>query len=154
MKRVFSSSWTLPLLALVLIFQVACGGGGEQATTPAPEPSTPAPAAEPAAPVDRSQMELLEAKQSASQNTITIDGLVKNISPREVQGVTVSINFQDADGNSVRVEQGTLDTDPLPPNESSKFRITTPYRANIKRFSVSFAQLFGGPLVMKDSRQQ
>jgi hypothetical protein len=151
-KRVFGSSWCLPLLAVVLIFQVACGGG-EQAAAPSPAPSS-APPAEPAAPVDRSQMELLEANQSATQTTITIDGMVKNVSPREVMGVAVSINFQDADGNSIRVEQGSLATDPLPPGETSEFQITTPYRQNIRRFSVSFAELFGGPLVMKDSRTQ
>jgi hypothetical protein len=99
-------------------------------------------------------MELLEANQSATQTTITIDGMVKNVSPREVMGVAVSINFQDADGNSIRVEQGSLATDPLPPGETSEFQITTPYRQNIRRFSVSFAELFGGPLVMKDSRTQ
>ena len=99
-------------------------------------------------------MELLQANQSATQTTITIVGQVKNISPREVMGVAVSVNFQDADGNSVRVEQGNLVTDPLPSGMTSEFRITTPYRENIRRFSVSFAELFGGPLVMKDSRTQ
>jgi hypothetical protein len=151
-KRVFGSIWTL-LLAVVLIFHVACGGGGEQAAAPASAPES-TPPSEPAAPVDRSQMELLEANQSATQTTITIVGRVKNISSREVMGVTVSVNFQDADGNSVRVEQGNLATDPLPPNETSEFRITTAYSANIRRFAVSFAELFGGPLIMKDSRTQ
>ena len=151
MKRVFGSIWTL-LLAVLLISHVACGGG-DQAAAPSPaSESTPPPA--PAAPVDRSQMELLEANQSATQTTITIVGQVKNVASREVTGVAVSVNFQDADGNSVLVEQGNLETDPLPPDETSEFRITTPYSANIRRFSVSFAELFGGPLIMKDSRTQ
>jgi hypothetical protein len=98
-------------------------------------------------------MELLETRQSATQTTITITGRVKNISPREVMGVAVSTDFQDATGRSIRVEQGSLARDPLPPNEISEFRITTPYSENIKRFNVNFAELFGGPLVMKDSRQ-
>ena len=153
MKRVFGSSWTL-LLAVVLLFHVACGGGGgEQAAAPSPAAESTPPAA-PAAPVDRSQMELLEAKQSATQTTITIVGKVKNISSREVMGVAVSVNFQDADGKSLKVEQGNLATDPLPSGGSSDFTIKTAYSANIRRFSVSFAELFGGPLVMKDSRTQ
>jgi len=98
-------------------------------------------------------MELLETRQSATQTTITIVGRVKNVSQREVTGVAVSTDFQDATGRSVRVEQGSLARDPLPPNETSEFRITTPYNENIKRFNVNFAELFGGPLVMKDSRQ-
>jgi hypothetical protein len=158
-KRVFSFSLTSLLVAGFLIFQAGCGGG-EPAAPPvgAPESSAPAPeaATPPAAtttPVDRSQMELLETRQSATQTTITLTGRVKNVSPREVMGVQVSANFQDANGGSVRVEQGSLARDPLPPNEISEFRITTPYSETIKRFNVSFAELFGGPLTMKDSRQ-
>jgi len=98
-------------------------------------------------------MELLETRQSATQTTITIVGRVKNVSQREVAGVAVSTDFQDATGRSLRAEQGSLARDPLPPNETSEFRITTPYNENIKRFNVNFAELFGGPLVMKDSRQ-
>jgi hypothetical protein len=98
-------------------------------------------------------MELLETRQSATQTTITLIGRVKNVSPREVMGVAVSTDFQDANGRSIRVEQGNLVRDPLPPNEISEFRVTTPYNENIKRFNVNFAELFGGPLVMKDSRQ-
>jgi hypothetical protein len=98
-------------------------------------------------------MELLETRQSATQTTITLIGRVKNVSPREVMGVAVSTDFQDANGRSLRVEQGNLVRDPLPPNEISEFRVTTPYNENIKRFNVNFAELFGGPLVMKDSRQ-
>lgn len=152
MKRVLGSRWSLPLLAVVLIFHVACGGG-EQAASPSPEPAS-TPPAQPAAPADTSEMELLEANQSATEDTITIVGRVKNVSSREVMGVAVSINFMDADGNSIRVEQGSLETDPLPPDEISEFRIRTPYRQNIRRFAVSFAELFGGPLEMKDSRTQ
>ena len=149
MKRVFSSL----LVLVVLTFLSGCGGG-EQAAPPAgaPQSSAAPPAAAPAA-VDRTQMELLETRQSATQTTITIVGRVKNVSPREVMGVGVSTDFQDANGGSLRVEQGHLERDPLPPNEISEFRITTPYNANIKRFNVNFAELFGGPLVMKDSRQ-
>ena len=99
-------------------------------------------------------MELLEANQSATQTTITLVGQVKNVTTREVSGVTVSVNFQDADGNSVRVEQGMLATDPLLPDATSEFQITTPYSEGIRRFSVSFAEIFGGPLIMKDSRTE
>ena len=151
MKRVSLSSLTSLLVAAVFIFLGGCSGG-EQAAPPPAAPQTSAPAP-PAAPVDRSQMELLETRQSATQTTITIVGRVKNVSQREVTGVAVSADFQDANGRSVRVEQGHLERDPLPPNEISEFRITTPANQNIKRFSVTFAELFGGPLLMKDSRQ-
>lgn len=154
MKRVFSFSSKFLLAAGVLLFQAACGGGEPAAPPAAPASEAPAASAPPAAPVDRSQMELLEARQSATQTTITLVGRVKNISTRQVSGVSVSVNFQDANGNSVRVEQTSLATDPLPPDATSEFRVTTPYSEGIRRFSVSFAELFGGPLIMKDSRTQ
>ena len=101
----------------------------------------------------RPAMELLETKQSATQSSIDIVGQVKNISPREVMGVAVSCDFQDASGKSLRVEQGHLETDPLAPNKVSLFKISTRYNPEIKRFNVTFAEIFGGRLVTKDSRK-
>jgi hypothetical protein len=101
----------------------------------------------------RPSMELLETKQSATQTTIEIVGRVKNISPREVSGVNVICDFQDANGKSIRREQTHLETDPLGPNKISQFKVSTPYNAAIQRFHISFAEMFGGPLVTKDSRK-
>jgi len=101
----------------------------------------------------RASMELLETKQTATQTSLEIEGQVKNISPREVSGVTVVCDFMDANGKSIKREQSHLDTDPLGPNKTSTFKISTPYNAGIKRFNVTFAQMFGGPLVTKDSRK-
>ena len=97
-------------------------------------------------------MELLETKQNATQSTLEITGQVKNISPRQVSGVTVVCDFLDASGKSIKREQGSLETDPLAPNKVSAFKISTPYSASIKGFKVNFTQMFGGPLVTKDSR--
>lgn len=102
----------------------------------------------------RPQMELLETKLSVTQDTINLAGQVKNISPREVSGVTVFCDFQNSSGKSVQVLQGHLDTDPLPPNKISEFKISTKYNPEIKRFNVTFGEMFGGRLVTKDSRKQ
>ena len=102
----------------------------------------------------RPSMELLETNIAATQTSINIDGQVKNISPREVSGVEVYCDFQNSNGESVRIERGYLDTDPLAAGETSTFKISTGYDANIKHFSVTFGRTFGGPLVTKDSRQQ
>jgi hypothetical protein len=101
----------------------------------------------------RPSMELLETKQSATQSTLEIAGQVKNISPREVSGVTVVCDFLDASGKSIKREQGHLETDPLGPNKVSEFKISTAYSAAFKGFKVNFTQMFGGPLVTKDSRK-
>src|SRR5581483_12129257 len=98
-------------------------------------------------------MELLETKQSATQSTLTIVGQVKNISTREVSGVTVFCDLADASGKKIKTAQGHLEVDPLPPNKVSGFTITTPYDAQIKRYNVRFTQMFGGPLLMNDSRK-
>ncbi|MBI4463159.1 MAG: hypothetical protein HY647_00510 [Acidobacteria bacterium] len=102
----------------------------------------------------RPSMELLETKISATQEAITIVGQVKNISDREVNGVTVYYDFQDGSGKSIRTEQGFLETDPLPPDKVSQFKISTQYNPGIKRFNVTFGEMFGGQLVTKDSRKQ
>ena len=154
MKRVLFPSLTSLLVAVVLIVQGGCSGGNQEAVPPAArESEPPRPPATAPAQTDRSQMELLETKQSATQTTIDIVGQVKNISTREVSGVTVYCDFQDAAGKSVRVVEGQLDTDPLAPNKISTFKISTRSSPEIKRFNVTFAQIFGGRLVTKDSRK-
>ena len=154
MKRVLFPSLTSLLVAVVLIVQGGCSGGNQEAVPPAArESQPPRPPATETAPTDRSQMELLETKQSATQSTIDIVGQVKNVSTREVSGVTVYCDFQDASGKSVRVVQGHLEIDPLAPNKISQFRVSTPASAAIKRFNVTFAEMFGGKLVTKDSRK-
>jgi hypothetical protein len=103
----------------------------------------------------RASMELLETKATATaQNTLEIVGQVKNISTRPVSGVTVYCDLQDANGKSLRVVQGHLETDPLPADKISQFKLSAPYSAEIKRFNVTFGQMFGGALVTKDSRKQ
>jgi len=101
----------------------------------------------------RPSMELLETTPSRTQTSLEIVGKVKNISGREVSGVTVICDFQDANGNSIKREQGHLATDPLGANQISEFKVSTPDNAAIQRFNVTFAEMFGGPLATKDSRQ-
>lgn len=132
MRRVSSAKWTALLPVLTLAVFAAVESQAQQ----------------------RPSMELLEVKYSMTQSTIDIVGQVKNISPREVSGVTVHCDFQDASGKSVRMEQGHLDTDPLAPNKISQFKVSIPYSAAIKRYNVTFSQMFGGPLATKDSRKQ
>ncbi|MBI3933842.1 MAG: hypothetical protein HY316_04065 [Acidobacteria bacterium] len=101
----------------------------------------------------RPSMELLETKTSQTQSAIEVVGQVKNISTRPVEGVTVFCDFQDASGKTVKREQGSLDTDPLAPNKISTFKISTASSAAIRGFKITFGQMFGGPLVTKDSRK-
>ena len=131
MKRFLYASWT-PAVVLAAIIFLAAGESKAQ----------------------RQSMELLETKQSATQTTIEIVGQVKNIATRQVSGVTVYCDFQDASGKSVRVVQGHLEIDPLPQNKVSEFKVSTPASSEIKRFNVTFAEMFGGKLVTKDSRKQ
>src|SRR3990172_1314613 len=125
------------LIGAVLLALAACGGEAPSAApgaTPSAAPRT----------TQRSAMELLEARQSATQDAINIVGQVKNISGKEVSGVTVLCDFQDSSGKSIRVEQGYLGTDPLAADATSAFKISTRYDANIKRFNVTFCEMFGG----------
>ena len=151
MRRIFPIHMKTLLIGAVLLALAACGGPAPSAA-PGAAPST-APSEAPSA-TQRAAMELLEAKQSATQDAISIVGQVKNISGKEVSGVTVLCDFQDSTGKSIRVEQGYLGTDPLAADATSAFKISTRYDANIKRFNVTFREMFGGTLATKDSRKQ
>lgn len=134
MRRVFFAKGWMTVLAVVTSMGLAAVSARAQA---------------------RASMELLETKATATaQNTLEIVGQVKNISTRPVSGVTVYCDLQDANGKSLRVVQGHLETDPLPADKISQFKLSAPYSAEIKRFNVTFGQMFGGALVTKDSRKQ
>ena len=130
MKRALFSNWIAAVLPVALVCLAAAESRAQ-----------------------RPSMELLETKQSATQTTIDIVGQVKNISTREVSGVTVYCDFQDAAGKSVRVVEGHLDTYPLAPNKISTFKISTRSSPEIKRFNVTFAQLWGGGGAPEASRK-
>lgn len=136
------------LLFLTGVILAGCGPAQEQPAqqTEAPAAATPKAAAPGA-------MELLETKISATQEALTIVGQVKNTYARDVRGVTVYCDFQDSSSQTIQVEEGTLKTDPLPPNTVSEFRFSIKYNPEIKRFNVTFAELFGGKLITKDSRK-
>ncbi len=158
MRPVFFPSLTA-LFVVVVLALLGCSSSDQPPAPPATAESgaqqtqaaQPAPATSREA---RETMELLETTLSVSQDTIRIVGKVKNISPRDVSGVNVTCDFQTSTGSSVRLVQGQLATDPLPPDQISEFRVSTPYNAEIKRFNVIFQEMFGGQLVTKDSRKQ
>ena len=167
MRLIFPVNVRTLLMFVAWLSLAACGGadpsaapGAAPSATPSETPSA-APSATPnetpsAAPsaTQRPAMELLETKIGATQDAINITGQVKNISGREVSGVTVMYHFQDASGKSLRTEQGFLETDPLAADKTSGFKISTKYDPNIKRFNVTFSSMFGGNLLTKDSREK
>jgi hypothetical protein len=102
----------------------------------------------------REQLELLDAKSSATQSAISIVGQVKNISSSDISGVTVYCDFQNASGRVVRSEPTNLETDPLKPNSSSEFKCSTKASPDIRGYSFRFDRMFGGALKAKDSRKK
>lgn len=100
-------------------------------------------------------LELLDAKAAATSSSITLSGQVKNISASDITGVTVYCDFQNGSGRIVRTEQTTLETDPLKPNGTADFKCSTKAGPEIRGFNIPrFERLFGGPLVVKDSRKK
>ena len=114
-----SANRIVVLLFLTGVILAGCGPAQEQPAKPTEAPAATTPK------VAAGGMELLETKQSATQDTLTIVGQVKNNYNRDVSGVVVTCYFQDSSGNPIRKEEGTLKTDPLPPNQVSEFRIGT-----------------------------
>ncbi len=97
---------------------------------------------------------LLEAKGSATQTSINITGQVKNLATKDLSGVTVYCDFQSAGGKVIRTEEGSLETDPLPPNKVSEFKCSTKASPDLRGYNFRFVSLFGGPLAVKDSRKK
>lgn len=100
-------------------------------------------------------LELLDAKATANPSSISLAGQVKNISSNAITGVTVYCDFQNGSGRVVRTEPTTLETDPLKPNGTADFKCSTKASPEIKGYNMPrFERMFGGPLMVKDSRKK
>ena len=132
MRRVFYSS-LIPVMSLIALISVAASDGAAQ----------------------RPSLELVDVKQSATVTTISLVGEVKNVSTSDVSGVTVYWDFLNGAGKVVRTEQTNLDTDPLKPNATSEFKVSTKASPEIKGYGIPrFERIFGGPLAVRDARKK
>jgi hypothetical protein len=122
----------IPVFALIAIFSFAAAALAQQ----------------------RPSLELLEGKASATQTAINVVGQVKNVAGKDLSGITVYCDFQNASGKTIKSEEGKLETDPLKPNGTSEFKCSTKSSPDVRGFGFRFVSLFGGPLAVKDVRKK
>jgi hypothetical protein len=74
------------------------------------------------------------------------EGEVRNVSGERLDNVMAEVRFQDQAGTFIKSESGLIEYQPLMPSQNSPFKIATTSNPQIRHFTISFQEMFGGEL--------
>lgn len=81
-------------------------------------------------------------------------GRVKNLSNRDLEDIWALIQVFDEDEELITYEEIPIPINPLPPNETSPFKVLFEKELPIKKFSVGFKTASGNPIQSVDQRNK
>ena len=89
----------------------------------------------------------------SSGQELTVTGQVKNISQKPLPQVYAVVRFFDGNNGFITDEKQFIEQNPIQPGQTSPFRITTKSDPTIRRVTVAFTTVAGGPIPTIDQRQ-
>ena len=124
-------------------------GVSEPASNPATESEPPpAPAAAPEAP-----LALLSLTGSDTGFGFhTVEGQVRNTSAANLENVMAVVSWFTAEDTFITSDEALIAYNPILPEQTSPFEVTTQTNPAMSRFRVEFKTLFGGTLRYEDQR--
>lgn len=92
----------LGLLALATL----CFAGPQKRKSPPPPPA----------------VHIVELAAHRSDGLVTIDGRLRSLAARPLEGLELVLEFETTDGKVITRQRGAIEPDPLPPGEEAEFR--------------------------------
>lgn len=133
--------------------------GSPGTSAPAAAFATPSAKATPAPPTStatavpaESQLELLQAKLTRGYGFVMVEGQVKNAGGAALGNVVAVVSLLNAQGEPLQAEEQFVQSNPLPPGQTSPFKAVIITSAEANNYSVSFRQLSGGTIPTVDLR--
>ncbi len=139
--------------APVVVTPTNAGSAGGQATavgTPA-APSRPAGFQSEEVPP---QLSLVGMRCRREDGSHVIEGAVRNVTTAPLPQVFVVGLWKTADGAMVTTDDAPVKDDPIPPQQTSAFRVSVPEHADVSICQVAFRTFGGGPIAWADARRQ
>jgi hypothetical protein len=134
-------------------------GGGDQ--TPSEAPATGSAPRESAAVMSNPQAQEttpqlqlvgLRCRREAGSNVI--EGAVRNATTEPLPQVLVVGTWGAADGRVVKTDDAPVKDDPIPPRQTTSFRVSIPEESDVTLCQVAFRTFGGGPIPWVDVRQR
>ena len=97
------------------------------------------------------ELELLSFNGERGYSYLTVNGQVRNISGKKMEGVWAVVEFYDNQGSMITSEDGIIEYNPLMPGQTSPFKVMQRDNPLISTFKVNFKYTFGTPIAHKDS---
>jgi hypothetical protein len=90
--------------------------------------------------------------RQSSSNYMTVEGEVVNLTEQSLERIAVVITWRDRVGGFITSNTVLIDYDPILPKQTSPFKVISKRNPQMDHFDISFRQLGGPMLPMKDSR--
>jgi hypothetical protein len=98
------------------------------------------------------QLQLVGLRCRREEGSNVIEGVVRNATTEPLPGVFAIGTWGAADGQVVKTDDTPVKDDPIPPRQTTSFRVSIPERSEVTFCQVAFRSFGGGPIPWVDAR--
>jgi hypothetical protein len=134
-------------------------GGADQTPSEAPDtisapPGSVATMSNPEAEETTPRLQLVGLRCRREDGSNVIEGAVRNATTEPLPQVLVVGTWGAADGRVVKTDDAPVKDDPIPPRQTTSFRVSIPEESAVTLCQVAFRTFGGGPIPWVDVRQR
>ncbi|MGB9606048.1 MAG: hypothetical protein ACP5U2_05420 [Bryobacteraceae bacterium] len=94
---------------------------------------------------------IVELAAHRTEGLVTIDGKLRNLAARPLEGLELVFEFETTDGSVVTRQRGTIESDPLHPGEEAEFRWQMRDHVRAVSFRIQAVERGGRVVMVKNS---
>ena len=94
---------------------------------------------------------IVEIVARRSERLLTIDGRLRNLADRPLQGLELVLEFETTDGKVITRQRGAVEPDPLEPGEEAEFRWQMRDHARAVSFRIQAVERTGREIIVKNA---
>ncbi len=99
---------------------------------------------------DSTFLELQSWSWHAGYGFVTVEGTVKNISGMNLKDVEAEVSFLAKDGSFINSTDALIDSNPILPDQSGRFKALATYNSKMEKVSIQFRSLTGETFPWKE----
>lgn len=96
-------------------------------------------------------VQIIELAAHRSQGLVTIDGRLRSLAARPLEGLELVLEFETTDGKVITRQRGAIEPDPLPPGEDAEFRWQMRDHVRAVSFRILAAERAGREVIVRNA---